>query len=145
IRWSSERAGAWACVFDVTIERTSLASCERESSSTVQGDLQGFFQTGNGDGACRERVREAPGSCLLSKLLPDPGGRQGIGEEDRAERHRARARRDELERVEPGRHSAHADDRYVDRVRARVDARERDGSEGLTRVSADRPREPRPE
>ena len=43
IRWSSDRAGAWACVFDVTIEATSLASSDAESSSTVFGDLQGFF------------------------------------------------------------------------------------------------------
>jgi len=43
IRWSSDRAGAWACVFDVTIEAPSLASCDREFSSTVFADLQVFF------------------------------------------------------------------------------------------------------
>src|SRR4026207_240398 len=83
IRWSSERAGAWACVFDVTIERTSLASCGRESRGTVGSDLQGFFKLGNSDRAGVGRVLEPTGGSLGPELVPQAGGRERVREEDR--------------------------------------------------------------
>ena len=70
------------------------------------------------------------------QLGPDPSRRIGVGEEDRAERDRTRPGRDQLERVEPGAHSAHADDRQVDGRRAGVDGRQRDRLQGRTGVAA---------
>ena len=43
IRWSSERAGAWACVFDVTMSRTSLAPSHSASSGNFSRNLQVFL------------------------------------------------------------------------------------------------------
>ena len=45
MRWSRERAGAWACVFDVTMSRTSLPSSDLWSSGNVLADLQGFLRS----------------------------------------------------------------------------------------------------
>src|SRR3989442_15928593 len=94
IRWSSERTGACAWVLD-TMERASLTTRQQRSSR----DFGGFVRT-------RKDVVYAGNTeprALLGELLADSPRRFRIGEEDRAERHVARARGDELEDVPPGR------------------------------------------
>ena len=43
---------------------------------------------------------EVAGGCFGGQLRPDPDRRIGVGEENRAERDRARAGRDQLDRIE---------------------------------------------
>ena len=73
-----------------------------------------------GEAACVQGMSEAPFGDLGGELGPDPGRRVGVGEEDRAERDRARTGGDQLERVEPGPDSAHAHDRDLDGRGARA-------------------------
>src|SRR5918996_3110079 len=125
ILWSSDRAGACACVFELTMSRTSLPRPVAGSSGNVLRNLQGFLcclnclrreeASGLADGAPDfARRRESARSELGGELGADPRGRERVSEEHRSEGHGARAGRDELERVTSRDHSAHADDGQVD-------------------------------
>ena len=84
----------------------------------------------------RGDVRGPRAAASAASSDANSGGRFGVGEEDRAERDGARAGGDQLQRVEPGLHSAHADDRELDRGCAGVDGRERDRLQRRTGVAA---------
>ena len=83
-----------------------------------------------------EGMIEVAGGCFGDKLRPDPDWRIGVGEEDRAERDRTCAGRDQLECVESRGHSAHAHERQFDGRRAGVDGRQGDRLQGRTGVAA---------
>ena len=140
IRWSSERAGAWACVFDVTMSRTSLARLGPVVKRERFGRFAGVFALSIGldDEAAGVDPLAAPdptaeASTLAQRLgrelLAHPGGCDRVREQDRPERDRARSGGDELERVAPARHASHAHDGQLDGPRAGVHARERDRPE----------------
>ena len=98
-----------------------------------------------GEAPCIERIAEAARGGLGGELGANSDGRIGVGEEDRAECDGTRSGGDQLERVEPGADSAHADDGQLDGRGAGVDAGERDRLEGRSRVAAHAPAERRPE
>ena len=126
------------------MSRTSLPRFPSRSSGRVLADLQDFF-------CCPKRLqfyggrRSAPDPvhCLSRRDLvgpefrPDATGRPRIREEDGSESDGACSDRHEVHDVFTRGDATHADDGQFDRLRARVDARERDGLERRTRVPAD--------
>src|ERR687888_2729388 len=91
------------------------------------------------------RVRRADGVVSIGKAVsgqlglelgPNSPWCSGICEQDGPEGDVVRARGEQLERVPPGRYSAHADDRQLGGPPARVDRGERDRTEGWAREPA---------
>ena len=107
ILWSSERAGACACVFVVTMSRTSLPRLRSRSSRTVLADLQGFLSLSNLDYASAriaERAslrREARRRCALLVPARPPRAPRGSGLGARRIREEHRAERDRSSRPLP--------------------------------------------
>ena len=83
-----------------------------------------------------ERIFVPTCSRFVLELGPDPTRCERVGEEDRAERDRARAGGHQLECVEPGSDTTHSHDRHIDGRRTGVDARERDRLQRRSGVAA---------
>src|SRR6186997_1080567 len=148
ILWSSERAGACACDFVVTMSRTSLPMFPGRSSRTVLRDLQVFC-------CCPRRLHDRRLCRSVSNRLPlchrtgafvvelgaNPRRRPGIDEEHCPERDGARPGGHEIVCITRREDPTHAHDREIDGLRACVDAGEGDGSQPRAGVAAGAPRE----
>ena len=79
IRWSSDRSGAWACVFDVTMSDESSNPQPLGQAELFSPILQGFFQSDNGNAVrvradSRNRARDGLGRRARRRIRAGAAG-----------------------------------------------------------------------
>src|ERR1043166_8557718 len=139
---SSERTGAWTWICG-----GAMSAASYQPHSDVQpSSARLVFYVDNSLECRAEHLfdrRESGPSELDVELCAHTIGCVGVSEEDRPERDVCRAARDELERITPGLHTAHADDGQLRRTSRCVHGGECDRFQRGSRVAAGRTRERR--